>query len=239
MGPALPPALTVNGIAAGYGGVSVLSGVELRVPRGSVVALLGPNGAGKTTLLRVISGLLSPRAGTICLNDRDVTKLPPYKRARLGLCHIPEGRGIFRALTVRENLELSVPPWESDGDISVALDAFPALGARIRSVAGSLSGGEQQMLALSRAYLARPDILLVDELSMGLAPVAIDSIFASVRQIVATGVSLIMVEQYIHRAIEIADAIYLMSQGQVKWSGDQSEITDQTISEVYFGSEVG
>jgi branched-chain amino acid transport system ATP-binding protein len=229
--------LVTENIVAGYGGTTVLLGVDLHVPNGSVVALLGPNGAGKTTLLRTISGLLAPKSGSVRLRERDITALAPYRRAGLGVCLIPEGRGIFRSMTVRENLEMSIPPSRRKADITAALEAFPILGTYIRRQAGSLSGGEQQMLALSRAYLSNPTFLLVDELSMGLAPVIIDQIFASLKRIVSTGVSLLIVEQYVQRALDIADIVYLISQGEVKWTGRQTEITDEKIAEVYFGTD--
>ena len=148
--------LELRGIKAGYGEHTVLRDVSLTVPPGTVVAVLGPNGAGKTTLLRVASGLLRPSAGTVLLGGEDVTRTPPHARARRGLCHIPEGRGIYPTLTVRENLVLHARPGEEDAALDRAVSAFPVLGERLRQSAGQLSGGQQQMLSLVRAYLAEP-----------------------------------------------------------------------------------
>src|SRR5262249_3299582 len=160
--------LEVEGIEAGYNRTSVLLDVDLSVPKASVAALLGPNGAGKTTLLRVISGLLTPMRGRVRFKGEDLTSMAPHRRARRGVCVSPEGRGIFRSRTVQENLELSVPPWARSTTLEPAIAAFPALRRYLTRTAGSLSGGEQQMLALGRAYLSSPKLLIVDELSMGL-----------------------------------------------------------------------
>jgi branched-chain amino acid transport system ATP-binding protein len=234
---AAPAALQLEGIEAGYGKTTVLRDVDVTVPQGSVVALIGANGAGKTTLLRVASGLLRPTQGSVLINGTDCTRWPPYKRAQNGLCLIPEGRGIFRSLTVRDNLELEIPPWSPRlRDIEAATSAFPVLKNRLRQVAGSLSGGEQQMLALARAYLAAPSILLVDELSIGLAPVAVDALMESVQQIAASGVTLLLVEQYMDRILHLADAIYLMARGQIRWSGPPAALEHSGMIETYLGS---
>jgi branched-chain amino acid transport system ATP-binding protein len=230
-------ALRLAGIEAGYGKTTVLRDVDVSVPKGSVVALIGANGAGKTTLLRVASGLLRPTQGTVLINGQDCTRWPPYKRAKDGVCLIPEGRGIFRSLTVRDNLELEIPPWSNRlRDIEAATSAFPVLKGRLRQIAGSLSGGEQQMLALARAYLAAPSILLVDELSIGLAPVAIDALMESVQQIASTGVTLLLVEQYIDRILHLADTVYLMARGQMRWTGTPATLEQSGMLEAYLGS---
>src|SRR6202022_190270 len=153
----------------------------LAVEAGTIAALLGPNGAGKTTLLKVASGLMRPAAGTVMVAGRDATAMSPSRRARLGLCLVPEGRGIFPRLTVRENLRLQGPPWAKDAPVEAALEAFPILRDRLGQRAGTMSGGQQQMLALARCYLARPSIVLLDEVSMGLAPRIVDEIFASIQ----------------------------------------------------------
>ncbi|HEV3309973.1 MAG TPA: ATP-binding cassette domain-containing protein, partial [Chloroflexota bacterium] len=153
-------------VSAGYAGSKVLHGVNLSVPESSIVALVGANGAGKSTLLRVASGLLRPTSGDVVLDGTSVTQFDPHERVKRGLCLIPEGRGIFRSLTVRENLELQVPPWVSGGGIDLVLKAFPVLEQRLSQIAGSLSGGEQQMLALGRAYLSNPKVILLDEVSL-------------------------------------------------------------------------
>ena len=170
--------IELRNVAAGYAGTPVLRNVSLVVPSGSVVALLGPNGAGKTTLLNVISGVLAPDAGSVWLQGADVTAESSHRRAGRGLCHVPEGRGIFPNLTVRQNIALHADQRREDEAIAAAVDAFPSLGQRLAHQAGTLSGGEQQMLALSAARVRRPDVVLLDEVSTGLAPRIIDEIFA-------------------------------------------------------------
>src|SRR5262245_19861497 len=172
--------LTLDNVVAGYAETTVLRGVSLTVPESSVVALLGANGAGKTTLLRVASGLLRPTAGTMTLDGTDVTSWHPHQLASRGVCHVPEGRGIFRTLTVRENLSLQAGSGGKDS-LERAVHAFPRLGERLGQTAGTLSGGEQQMLALARSYIAEPKIMLLDEVSMGLAPKIVDEIFEFLR----------------------------------------------------------
>src|SRR5258708_4989397 len=177
LNPPVDGLLVLDSVSAGYGLTPVLRDVSIVVPTGTLVALLGANGAGKTTLLRVASGLLRPTSGTVWLDGEDRTRQPPFRRAEAGMCLVPEGRGIFPSLTVRDNLELQVPPWLKDGKLDRALDIFPALGSRMAQVAGSLSGGEQQMLALARAVLAQPTVILLAEISLGLAPQLVDRLF--------------------------------------------------------------
>ncbi|HEX3790768.1 MAG TPA: ATP-binding cassette domain-containing protein, partial [Pseudonocardiaceae bacterium] len=169
--------LQLRGVQAGYGGTPVLRGVDLTVPAGRVVALLGPNGAGKTTLLRTCSGLLHPTAGTITLGGRDVTYARPHVLAGRGLRHVPENRAVFGGLTVRDNLRVMAGGRLRPSTIEEATEAFPVLGRRLDQLAGTMSGGEQQMLALTRAYLTGPRYVLLDEVSMGLAPIVVDEIF--------------------------------------------------------------
>ncbi len=230
--------LELRGVHAGYGRATVLRGVDLAVPAGTTVALIGPNGAGKTTLLRVAAGLLKPSAGTVHVDGEEMTHRAPNRRARRGLCLIPEGRGVFRNLTVRENLRLQVPPWSKDTSIERALEAFPVLGARMGQLAGSLSGGEQQMLALSRAYLADPRVVLLDEVSMGLAPKIVEEIFESLRVLATTGVALLLVEQYITQAIAIADLVVLLDRGQVSFSGPPSQLKQDAVLRGYLGVDL-
>ena len=211
--------LELRGIEAGYGEHTVLRDVSLTVQPGTVVAVLGPNGAGKTTLLRVASGLLRPSAGSVLLGGVDVTRTRPYARARRGLCHIPEGRGIYPTLTVRENLILHASRGEEASALDRAVSAFPVLGGKLRQPAGLLSGGQQQMLSLARAYLADPKVVIVDEASMGLAPVVVDKIFEFLGQIAASGTALLIVEQYVNRALALADHVYLLNKGSVVFSG--------------------
>jgi len=228
--------LELEGIVGGYGATTVLRDVSVSVPTGSVVALLGPNGAGKSTTMRMASGLLRPAQGRVLLDGRDITMLPPSERARLGICHIIEGRSIFPSLTVRENLLLQTPRGVSSADaLEQAADAFPILAERRRQVAGTLSGGEQQMLSLMRAYLAKPRVVLVDEASLGLAPVVIDSIFEFIARIAATGVSLLVVEQYVSRALALADTVYLLNQGRIAFNGPAADLDEAKIFSLYAG----
>jgi branched-chain amino acid transport system ATP-binding protein len=226
--------LTLDGIVAGYAETTVLRGVSLTVPDGAVVALLGANGAGKTTLLRVASGLLRPTSGRMTLDGRDVTSHRPHQLAGLGVCHVPEGRGIFPSLTVRENLALQAGDGK-DGTAR-AVDAFPRLGERMSQTAGTLSGGEQQMLALARAYLANPKVMLLDEVSMGLAPKIVDEIFVFLERLTAEGASLLLVEQYVTRALALADYVYLINRGQIAYRGEPSELEDQDVFARYLGA---
>jgi len=228
-------ALELRSVSAGYGASAVLHDISITVPRSSVVALLGPNGAGKTTTLRVAAGLLRPGRGTVLIGGREAGRSAPYRRARQGVCLIPEGRGIFRSLTVRENLELLIPPWRKDKSIDPAVEAFPILGQRLGQAAGLLSGGQQLQLALARAFLAAPDVVLLDEVSMGLAPVIVDQIFESLKLLASTGVALVLVEQYVSRALEMADTAYLMARGAIAWSGPAATLDTDAITRAYLG----
>lgn len=230
--------LKLDGVVAGYAETTVLRGVSLTVPDGAVVALLGANGAGKTTLLRVASGLLRPTSGSMTLDGDDVTGARPHQLANRGVCHVPEGRGVFPSLTVRENLTLAAGSGGKDA-FDKAIDAFPRLGERISQVAGTLSGGEQQMLALARAYIADPKVWLLDEVSMGLAPKIVDEIFEFLGRVAREGASLLLVEQYVTRALALADYVYLLNRGQVAYRGEPSELADEDVFARYLGTEVG
>jgi branched-chain amino acid transport system ATP-binding protein len=234
------PALRLSEVEAGYGNTTVLRGVNLTVSRGQIVALLGPNGAGKTTLLRAASGLLKPSRGTVHVAGKDLTDAPAHRHARAGLCLIPEGRGIWRHLTVRENLRLQVPPWSRDTAIDTAIDTavdiFPILGQRIRQSAGTLSGGQQQMLALARAFLSDPDVVLLDEVSMGLAPKIVDEIFQALGRLSERGVALLIVEQYVNRALETAHQVVLLDRGSVSFAGPPSELDEGAVLRGYLGT---
>jgi len=231
--------LELHDITAGYGDAVVLRNVTLEVPDSAVVALLGPNGAGKTTLLRTASGLIRPFGGKIVLAGEDVTGKKAHHMARRGLCHLPEGRGIFPSLSVRDNLVLESPKGRESESITRAVEAFPVLGTRLRQLAGSLSGGEQQMLALVRAFVTSPKLVVVDEASLGLAPLVVDQIFETLQRIVATGAALLLVEQYVNRALELADHVYLMNRGQIVFSGPSDELQGEEVFERYLGIEVG
>lgn len=231
--------LSVTGIHAGYGRTRVLFDVNMAVPPGSVVALIGANGAGKTTLLRVISGLLTPTRGTVAVDGTEVTKEPPHRRARRGVCLIPEGRGIFRSLTVKENLEVQRPPWIPADSVAAVFDAFPVLAERLHQVAGSLSGGQQQMLALARAFVAQARVILLDEVSMGLAPIIVEQIFQSLQALAQSTTSLVIVEQYVNRVLDMADLAYVMVKGRITWEGQASLLDRSTVMASYLGEEVG
>jgi branched-chain amino acid transport system ATP-binding protein len=227
--------LEFRSVSAGYDAGLVLRDITMTVPDGAVVALLGANGAGKTTLLRVAAGLLRPTSGQVLIADTDVTEAPPERRARLGLCHVPEGRGIFPTLTVADNLRLQAPARTERKAIARATEAFPRLGERLNQRAGTMSGGEQQMLALARAYTSDPRLVLLDEVSMGLAPRIVDEIFEHLRALAATGLSLLIVEQYVARALELADYVYILDRGRLTYVGEPSEISEATITQSYLG----
>jgi branched-chain amino acid transport system ATP-binding protein len=233
------PVLELAGITAGYGGTTVLRGVDVSVRSGTIDALLGPNGAGKTTLLRVAAGLLRPGTGSVTVAGADVTRSTPSMRARAGVCLIPEGRGIFRTLSVRDNLRLQVPPWRRADGLDPALEAFPVLRDRLGAAAGTLSGGQQQMLSLARCYLSSPAVVLLDEVSMGLAPRIVDQIFEALLGLATTGVALLLVEQYVSRALEMADTVHLLSRGTIAFAGPSSGLDPDTVMRGYLGADLG
>jgi len=233
------PTLKIEDLTTGYGPTTVLWNVDLEVSPSSVVALLGPNGAGKTTLLRAASGLLPVRRGRITMKGEDVTKRNSNQMARRGLCHVPEGRGIFPSLSVKENLLLFSPARKEKECLERASAVFPILGQRLSQTAGSLSGGEQQMLALVRAYISNPSLVLVDEASMGLAPVVVDGIFDFLSTIATQGTALLLVEQYVYRALNMAHHVYLLNHGRIAFSGTPAELEGQDIFERYLGVEAG
>ncbi len=218
-----PPILELRNVRAGYGSIDVLHGVNLSIGRGEVVALLGPNGAGKSTTIKVISGLLRPSAGHLIVAGRDVTGASASALARAGLCTIPEGRGIFPNLTVRENLLMATFSGHKMSDIEERTYArFPRLGERRTQLAGTMSGGEQQMLSLARALATDPAILLLDELSMGLAPLIVAELYAQVAAIAAEGVSVLVVEQFARTVLGVADTAVLLAHGTVRMAGKAS-----------------
>jgi len=227
--------LELRNITAGYGSHTVLRDVSLVVPDNSVVALLGPNGAGKTTLLRVASGLLRPSAGRILIDGVDATGWPPHRLSQAGVCHVPEGRGIFRALSVRDNIRLQATGGAGVDPIPAVAGAFPRLGERLTQRAGTMSGGEQQMLALARAYVAGAATVLLDEVSMGLAPKIIDEIFEYLHRLADQGAALLLVEQYVARALELADFVYILNKGRVQFVGESAELGEEQILASYLG----
>jgi len=228
-------ALELKGVVAGYGSTQVLNAVDLVVPAGGVVALLGPNGAGKTTLLRAASGVLGVRSGSVLLGGADVTRARASRRATSGLCLIPEGRGVFPGLTVRENLRLLLPAGGDRASVEEVLDVFPILRAKLDQQAGAMSGGQQQMLALGRAWLAKPSVVLLDEVSMGLAPLVVDEIFTALQALRETGTALVLVEQYVDRALAMADHVYLLARGSVAYSGPASSLDRDAVLDQYLG----
>jgi branched-chain amino acid transport system ATP-binding protein len=238
-GKAARPLLSAEGLRAGYGTSIVLHDISFSVKPGQVLALLGPNGAGKTTTLRALSGVLQPQAGRIRFNGVDITSRPAHRRAKAGMCLIPEGRGIFRSLTVRENLRVQVAGRRSGQDPAErALEVFPTLAKHLEQTAGQLSGGQQQMVALARAYLTDPKIILLDEASMGLAPLIVDLIFEALTQLAKTGVSLILVEQYVTRAIQMADQVVLLRKGTVAFDGPPADLDEDSILQGYLGADL-
>lgn len=229
--------LELHNVRAGYGSIDVLHGVNLSVGAGEVVALLGPNGAGKSTTIKVISGLLRPSAGHLIVAGRDVTGASAGALARAGLCTIPEGRGIFPNLTVRENLLMATFAGHKLSDIEESTySRFPRLGERRTQLAGTMSGGEQQMLSLARALATKPAILLLDELSMGLAPIIVAELYNQVAAIAAEGVSVLVVEQFARTVLGVADTAVLLAHGSVRMSGKASEIGDDVLAGAYLGT---
>jgi branched-chain amino acid transport system ATP-binding protein len=232
------PLLELRGVRAGYGGVEALHGIDLVVPGGSIVALLGPNGAGKTTTLRVINGLVTPTAGSVRVEGHELAGASTVALARAGVCLIPEGRGIFPNLTVRENLLMDTYAARRPlGEIEeAAYGRFPRLGERRNQVAGTMSGGEQQMLALSRALSSDPALILLDELSMGLAPLIVEELFTVVRELAETGVTILVVEQFASVVLGVADHVAVMAQGLIRLQGRPDDVKDE-LHAAYLGGD--
>jgi branched-chain amino acid transport system ATP-binding protein len=229
--------LELRGIRAAYDRIDVLFGIDLEVPEGSVVALLGPNGAGKSTTLRVAAGLHPPTAGDVMVAGRRVNGTSPEDLARRGLCLIPEGRGIFPNLTVRENLRMMTYSGASLSAVeSEAYARFPRLAERRKQIAGTLSGGEQQMLAMARGLATHPGLLLLDELSMGLAPIIVEELYELVAQIARDGVSILVVEQFASTVLGVADLAAVLVHGKVARVGTPRELQDE-LSKAYLGGE--
>jgi branched-chain amino acid transport system ATP-binding protein len=219
--------LEVEKLEVAYGSIQAVKGVDLTVRKGELVCLIGANGAGKTTTLKALAGILRPRAGHVHYEGRGIIGRPAHELVRSGLAMVPEGRGVFARLTVAENLELGAYVRRDRGvaqDLAQVYDLFPQLAGRRRQLAGTLSGGEQQMLAIGRALMCRPRLLLLDEPSMGLAPILVQKIFDIIRRIVAEGVTLLLVEQNAKLALEIANRAYVMESGRVTLAGDAREL---------------
>ncbi len=232
--------LSVENLHVFYGDVQALWGISFEVREGELVTLVGSNGAGKTTTLRAISGIVAPAEGRIAFKAREISRLPPHAIVALGVGHIPEGRRLWPGMTVLENLELGAYPGEARKEMGQSLKQvlalFPRLAERTRQLAGTLSGGEQQMLAIGRALMGRPKFLMLDEPSLGLAPVLVAELFRVIREINAQGVSVLLVEQNVHRALEIAHRAYILETGKIVREGPARELlADPGVKEAYLG----
>lgn len=236
--------LEVTGLSAGYGQVEVLHGLDFQVPKGQVVALIGSNGAGKTTTMRTLSGMIRPRAGSIRLNGQEIGGLDSHDVARFGLAHSPEGRRVFPTLSVEDNLTLGAFPRltgsRPKGDVAAdrerAFEMFPRLKERRAQLAGTLSGGEQQMLAMGRALMLRPEILLLDEPSMGLAPKLVEEVFRIIRLLKAEQVTMLLVEQFAMAALGVADHAYVLENGRIRFQGPAQQMrNDPAVRAAYLG----
>lgn len=229
--------LSVDRLTVTYGAATALDDVTLTVPAGCVIALLGANGTGKTTLLRSVSGLVHPTAGVIRLDGVRLDGRAPHDIARLGVQHVRAGRSVFASLSVRANLELSSARAGRHSDpVGHAVSLFPWLGQRLDDRAATLSGGEQQLLALARAFVARPRLLLVDELSTGLAPLLVDRLVDSVRASAERGVGVLLVEQYVSAALRSADYVYVLDRGRVVDVGEPADVADSRLLHAYLGA---
>lgn len=232
--------LTVDNINVYYGAIHALKGISVEVKEGEIVTLIGANGAGKSTTLRTISGLLRPKTGRITFEGNDIAAVPAQNIVKMGISQVPEGRRIFAHMTVLENLELGAYI-RSDAkgikqDMETVFQRFPRLAERLKQVAGTLSGGEQQMLAMGRALMSRPRLLLLDEPSMGLAPLLVKEIFSIIKDINATGTTILLVEQNAHMALSIANKAYVLETGRITLSGTAKELSEsEEVRKAYLG----
>ena len=236
--------LTISNLCAAYGKVEVLHGISLEVPKGKVVTLIGSNGAGKTTTMRAISGMIKPKSGQITLAGQDITGLPSHRIARAGLAHSPEGRRVFAAMSVNDNLLLGAFPRFTGArtrgdilhDLEQALELFPRLKERRLQLAGTLSGGEQQMLAMARAVMLKPEVVLLDEPSMGLAPILVDEVFRIIARLKQQGVTMLLVEQFAAAALTVADYGYVLENGRISVHGPAAKLqNDPAVQAAYLG----
>jgi len=232
--------LEVENLNVYYGAIHALQGVSFNVEQGEIVTLIGANGAGKSTTLRTISGLLRPRQGTVRFKDTDITMMPADKIVRMGISQVPEGRKIFAPLTVRENLEMGAYTRDDKAEIQASMEAvfnhFPRLRERISQLGGTLSGGEQQMLATGRGLMSRPSLLLMDEPSMGLSPILVEEIFTIIKEINETGTSILLVEQNALMALSIANRAYVLETGRIVLSGDARKVAENPqVKAAYLG----
>ncbi|WP_031513887.1 ABC transporter ATP-binding protein [Desulfofalx alkaliphila] len=234
--------LEIKDLHVSYGAIRALEGVSFTIDTGEIVALIGANGAGKSTTLRTISGLIKPTQGSIMYKGNDLVKLPPHKIVEAGISQVPEGRRVFTRMTVYENLEMGAYTRNDKSgikeDLGKVFKRFPRLEERRNQLAGTLSGGEQQMLAMGRALMSRPEVLLLDEPSMGLAPMLVKEIFEIIKEINSSGTTVLLVEQNAHMALSIANRAYVLETGRVVLSGLASElINDEKVRKAYLGEE--
>jgi branched-chain amino acid transport system ATP-binding protein len=232
--------LKLSGVSAGYGSVPAVREIDVAVGAGEAVGLLGANGAGKSTTLRAISGLVRPTSGSIVFLDRDITTLPAYRIAELGIAHVPEGRQVFPELTVKENLEIGayIPSAkvERRRTLEFVLGIFPVLAERRKQLAGTMSGGEQQMLAVGRGLMLKPRLLMLDEPSLGLAPVVTDATFEKIGEIHAMGMAILLVEQNVNRALSLVQRAYVLESGRVIMHGTSTELANnEKVQAAYLG----
>jgi len=232
--------LTLDNVHTYYGNIHALKGISITVDEGEIVTLIGANGAGKSTTLKTISGLLYPRKGKVYLGDKDLTKISAHEIVKMGVIHVPEGRRVFSRLTVMENLEMGAFTRKDKSgiqqDLERVFELFPRLKERRTQVAGTLSGGEQQMLAMGRALMSQPRILLLDEPSMGLAPVLVDLIFDTIRELNNQGMTILLVEQNALLALDVANRGYVLETGVIALAGDAKELANNPqVKEVYLG----
>ncbi|MBB5393661.1 MULTISPECIES: ABC transporter ATP-binding protein [unclassified Herbaspirillum] len=236
--------LTISNLHAAYGKVEVLHGISLDVPKGKVVTLIGSNGAGKTTTMRAISGMIKPKAGEVTLGGKNITGLDSHKIARFGLAHSPEGRRVFATMSVTDNLLLGAfprftrarPKGDIARDLERALELFPRLKERQTQLAGTLSGGEQQMLAMARAVMLNPEVILLDEPSMGLAPILVEEVFRIISRLKEEGVTMLLVEQFAAAALNVADYGYVLENGKISVHGPADKLqNDPAVQAAYLG----
>ena len=232
--------LEVNDLSVYYGMIQALKGISFKVEKGEIVALIGANGAGKTTTLHTLSGLISAKEGSIIYKDKDISKIPPHKLVSIGMAHIPEGRRIFSEMSVLENLKMGAYTRKDREEIEDSIEKiykrFPRLEERKNQLAGTMSGGEQQMLAMGRALMSKPEIVLMDEPSMGLSPIFVNEIFDIIKQMRREGVTVLLVEQNAKKALSVSDRAYVLENGKIVMQGRASEIMDdESIKKAYLG----
>ena len=230
--------LKIENIDVYYGAIHAVKNVSFEVGEGEIVALIGANGAGKSTILKTVSGLMHPRNGTITFCDQNITHTEAYKLLRTGLAHVPEGRRIFLEMTVQENLEMGayIKKSVAPEDLEMVFNYFPRLKERRKQIAGTLSGGEQQMLAMSRALMSHPKLMMLDEPSMGLAPIIVDQVFSIIKELHKSGTTILLVEQNARKALQIADRAYVLETGSITLSGTGAELAkSDEVRKAYLG----